>query len=371
MKENVMAVPLLDLKRQYATIKERLDDAVLKVFQHGKFILGPEVAELEAKVAVLSNVKYGVGVASGTDALLLSLRTAGVKPGDEVITSDYSFFASTSVISRASATPVFVDIEEDTYNIDAAKIEEKITPGTRAIMPVHLFGQVADMDPIVEMARKNDLIVIEDAAQAISARYNGRMAGSIGDFGCFSFFPSKNLGCAGDGGMVVTNSEESLATLRMLRVHGWKKKYHPEVVGYNSRLATVQAAVLLVKIDFLHEWSEARRAHAVKYDAAFAGTAIRTPVAKDYAYHIYNQYTIAVENRDELMTILKEKQIGHDVYYPVPFHLLECYRDMSYREGDFPVSEKASRSVVSIPIFPEMTDEEQEEVIEVVKSISA
>lgn len=366
-----MAVPLLDLKRQYVAIKDKLDKAVLNVFEHARFILGPEVAELEERVAKLSETAYGIGVASGTDALLLSLKAAGVGQGDEVVTCNYSFFASTSVISRLGATPVFVDIEEDTYNIDPSKIEKAITPKTKAILPVHLFGQVADMDPIMEIAAKHDLIVIEDAAQAIGAAYKGKKAGSIGQFGCFSFFPSKNLGAAGDGGMIVTNDEERHAMLRMLRVHGWKRKYHPEVIGYNSRLATIQAAVLLVKIDCLREWTERRIDHAKKYDAAFAGTSIRTPVAKNYAYHIYNQYTIAVDNRDELMAVLKEKKIGHDIYYPVPFHLLECYKEMRHKEGDFPVSEEASKRVVSIPIFPELTDAEQEEVIGVVKSVSA
>lgn len=361
----------MDLKRQYDQIKDRMDKSILKVFDHGKFILGPEVAELERKIAAYSGTRFGIGVGSGTDALLLSLKVAGVKPGDEVISPDYSFFATTSVISRVGATPVFVDIEEDTYNIDADKIEAAITPKTRAVIPVHLFGQLADMDPVMAIAEKHNLAVIEDAAQAIGARYKDRSAGSIGHFGCFSFFPSKNLGGAGDGGMVVVGDEEKEAALRMLRVHGWKKKYHPETVGVNSRLATVQAAVLLVKLDFLDRWHEARRAHAAVYDKAFAGTGIKTPAVRDYAYHIYNQYTIAVGNREELLKVLKEKQIGHDIYYPVPFHLLECYKQMNFKKGDFPISEKASASVVSIPVFPEMTGEEQTEVIEVVKSVSA
>ncbi len=366
-----MAVPLLDLKRQYDKIKDRMDQAILKVFDHGKFILGPEVAELERKVAAYCGARFGIGVASGTDALLLSLKAAGIGPGDEVIAPDYSFFSTTSVISRVGATPVFVDIEEDTYNIDVSKIEAAITPATRAIIPVHLFGQPADMDALMAIAEKHNLTVIEDAAQAIGSRYKDRSAGSIGQFGCFSFFPSKNLGCAGDGGMIVVGDEEKEATLRMLRVHGWKKKYHPEVIGINSRLATIQAAVLLVKLDFLDRWHEARRSHAAVYDKAFARTRIKTPVVKDYAYHIYNQYTIAVENQAELLAVLKEKQIGHDIYYPVPFHMLECYREMNFKKGDFPVAEKASASVVSIPVFPEMTEEEQTEVIEVVKSVSA
>ncbi|RKX32686.1 MAG: transcriptional regulator [Candidatus Zixiibacteriota bacterium] len=366
-----MAVPLLDLKRQYNKIKERIDKAVQEVFDNGYFILGPPVADLEKRVAELCRVDYGVGVASGTDALLLSVIAAGVKPGDEVITSDYSFFASTSVISRAGAVPKFVDIEEDTYNIDPTLIEKTITPKTKAIIPVHLFGQVADMEPIMEIARKYGLVVIEDAAQAISARYKDRPAGSIGDYGCFSFYPSKNLGGVGDGGLVVTKTEENYEMLKMLRLHGWKQKYRPLVVGYNSRLDSLQAAVLLIKLDYLDEWSQGRIANAKKYDAAFAGTAIKTPVVREYSYHIYNQYTIAVENRDELMTALKENKIGHDIYYPVPFHQLECYKYLPYKTGDFPISEKAAANVVSIPIFPELTDEEQEEVISVVKSVSA
>ncbi|MFH2036020.1 MAG: DegT/DnrJ/EryC1/StrS family aminotransferase [Candidatus Zixiibacteriota bacterium] len=366
-----MAVPLLDLKRQYIKIKDRMDKAVLSVFEHSMFILGPEVTELEKKVAAYCGVNYGVGVASGTDALLLSLKSAGIQTDDEVITSDYSFFASTSVISRAGAKPVFVDINIDDYNIDTSKIEAAITGKTKAIIPVHLFGQLADMDSIMEIARKHNLIVIEDAAQAIGAKYNSKPAGSFGDYGCFSFFPSKNLGAAGDGGMVITNEAANEEALRMWRLHGWKKKYRPEKIGYNSRLATIQAAVLLVKIDYLDEWHEGRRAHAKIYDKAFAGTKIKAPVVRDYAYHIYNQYTIAVENRDELMKVLAEKKIGHDIYYPVPFHLLECYKEMGFKEGDFPISEKVANSVISIPVFPEMTDEEQAEVIQVVKSVSA
>ncbi len=366
-----MAVPLLDLKRQYITIKDKLDQAVLNVLDHGRFILGPEVANLEEKIASMCGTKHAVGVASGTDALLVSLRAAGVGAGDEVITADYSFFASTSVISRVGATPVFVDIEEDTYNIDVAKMEKAITPKTKAIIPVHLFGQCADMDPLMAIAKKHSLIVIEDAAQAIGAKYKGKMAGSIGHFGCFSFFPSKNLGGAGDGGMVVVDDEDNYTELKMLRVHGWKKKYRPEVIGYNSRLDSIQAAVLLVKADYLAGWTEKRIEHARKYDAAFSGTSIKTPVVRDYAYHIYNQYTIAVKNQEELMAVLKEKQIGHDIYYPLPFHLLDCYKGLSYKEGDFPVSEKAAREVVSIPVFPELTESEQDEVITVVKSVSA
>jgi dTDP-4-amino-4,6-dideoxygalactose transaminase len=366
-----MAVPLLDMKRQYVSLKDKLDAAVLKVLDHGLFILGPEVRQLEEKVAELCTVAYGVGVACGTDALLLSVAAAGIGPGDEVITPDYSFFASAGVISRVGARPVFVDIEEDTYNIDPARIEKAITPKTKAVMPVHLFGQVADMDLILETARKHNLVVIEDAAQAIGAEYRGRPAGSFGDFGCFSFYPTKNLGAAGDAGMIVTGNSDHNENLRMLRMHGWKKKYFPEIIGYNSRLDSIQAAILLVKLEYLKEWTEQRRRHAQRYDKAFAGTAIKTPVAGDYAYHIYNQYTISVGNREELMATLREKQIGHEIYYPAPFHLLECYKEMGFKKGDFPISEKAAENVVSIPVYPEMTDEEQDEVIEVVKSVSS
>ncbi len=366
-----MAVPLLDLKRQYDIIKDKIDQAVSKVFEHELFILGPEVKAFEKRVAEFCQSKIAVGVASGTDALLIALKAAGVGAGDEVITADFSFFASTSVISRVGATPVFVDIEPDSYNMDPQLVEKAITKKTKAIIPVHLFGQCADMDPLMVLAQEYNLTIIEDAAQAISARYKNKMAGSIGHYGCFSFFPSKNLGGVGDGGMIISSESDSEETLKMLRMHGWKKKYRPEVVGYNSRLDTLQAAVLLVKIEYLNQWSEKRRENARLYDAAFAGTRITTPVVKDYAYHIYNQYTIAVENRPELLDVLTEKNIGHDVYYPLPFHRLDCYKDLPYKEGDFPVSERTAESVVSIPVFPDLTAEELEEVVEVVKAVSA
>lgn len=366
-----MAVPLLDMKRQYDTIKSEIDKAVAEVLNHGWFILGPEVKELEKRIAEMCGVSSGIGVACGTDALLLALDAVGVGSGDEVIVPDYSFFASAGVVSRLGATPVFVDIEEDTYNIDPDKIEDTITSKTKAIMPVHLFGQVADMDPIMSLAKEHNLVVVEDAAQAIGATYKNNQAGSIGDFGCFSFYPTKNLGAVGDAGMIVTNSEEYTDKLLMLRMHGWKKKYFPEIIGYNSRLDSIQAAVLLVKLDYLKEWTEKRQEHASVYDKAFAGSSIVTPVVKDYSCHIYNQYTIAVPNRDELLATLKENKIGHDIYYPAPFHKLECYRELEYKDGDFPTSEKAAGTVVSIPIYPELTEAEQNEVIEAVKSASA
>ncbi len=361
-----MAVPLLDIHRQYVKLKPEMDRAVLDVLEHGRFILGPEVAQLEQQVARLCGVKHGLGVASGTDALLIALRGAGVEPGDEVITSDFSFFASAGVISRLGARPVFVDIEPDTYNIDPNLIEAAITPRTKAIIPVHLFGQVADMDPIMEIARKHNLRVVEDAAQAIGAEYKGRPAGSIGDFGCFSFYPSKNLGGGGDGGMIVTNDDDSDKFCRSLRVHGENPKYFYHTIGYNSRLHTLQAAMLGVKLPHLRQWSEERIEHAAIYDKALAGlTDIVTPVVKDYAtFHIYNQYTLASPRREHILSVLKRNEIGHCIYYPLPFHRQECFADLGYQTDDFPVTNRAADEVFSIPVYPEMSSEEQQEVID-------
>ncbi|MEA3297223.1 MAG: DegT/DnrJ/EryC1/StrS family aminotransferase [candidate division Zixibacteria bacterium] len=361
-----MAVPLLDLSRQYAYLKPELDAAVIRVLTHGKFILGPEVGQLEGKIASLCGVKYATGVASGTDALLLALRVAGVEPGDEVITTDFSFFATAGVIHRLGAKPVFVDIEEDTFNIDPAQIEAAITPKTKAILPVHLFGQIADMDPIMEIAGKHGLKVVEDAAQAIGSEYKGRKAGSIGDFGCFSFFPSKNLGAGGDGGMIVTNDESNYNLTRWLRVHGAKRKYYHDMVGYNSRLATMQAAILLVKLPHLRKWSVQRIEHARTYGEALGGlNGVRTPVVKDYStFHIYNQYTMTVEKRTPLQESLKEVGIGCVVYYPVPFHKQPCFAHLGYKPEDFPISGKSAEQVLSIPVYPELTEAEQNEVID-------
>jgi len=362
-----MKVPFLDLKRQYATIKKEIDEAVFSVLSNTRFILGPEVKSLEEKVAAYCGTKFAIGVASGTDALLLSLRACEVKSGDEVITASFSFFASAGVISRLGANPVFVDIDAETYNINPNEIEKKITKKTKAIMPVHLFGQCADMDPIMDIAKRNNVKVVEDAAQAIGAEYKGRKAGTIGDFGCFSFFPSKNLGGAGDGGMVVTNDPEMAEMIRILRVHGSKPKYYHSTIGYNSRLDTIQAAILGVKLDHLDDWSKKRRKHAKVYDSAFKDLDMVTPKEESFNYHIYNQYTVAVKNRDELRKYLKEKEIGHDSYYPVPLHLQECYRFLGYKKGGLPVSEEKAEEVVSIPIYPELTEEEQEYVISTIK----
>jgi len=362
-----MKVPFLDLKRQYGAIKKEMDEAVFSVLSNTQFILGPEVKSLEEKIASYCGTKFAIGVASGTDALLLSLRAGGVKSGDEVVTTGFSFFASAGVISRLGANPIFVDIDPETYNINPDQIEKKVTPKTKAIMPVYLFGQCANMDPIMEVARKHNLKVIEDAAQAIGAEYKGKKAGAIGEFGCFSFFPSKNLGGAGDGGMVVTNDPELAEMVRILRVHGSKPKYYHSTIGYNSRLDTIQAAILSVKLKYLDDWTKKRREHAEVYNSAFKDLDMITPKEENFNYHIYNQYTIAVKNRDELRNYLKEKQIGHDTYYPVPLHLQECYKFLGYKKGDLPISEKKAEEVVSIPIYPELTEEEQEYVISTIK----
>ena len=366
-----MKVPLLDLTRQYGRLKAEIDAAVARVLEHQQFILGPEVSRFEEQVAGLCGVKHAVGVASGTDALLIALRSAGVQPGDEVIVPDFSFFATAGVVARLCARPVFVDIEPDSFNIDPMKLEAAITPKTKAIIPVHLFGQPADMDPIMEIASKHHLTVIEDAAQAIGAEYKGRPVGSLGHMGCFSFFPSKNLGGAGDGGMIVTDSDEHHERCRMLRTHGEKPKYHHRVVGYNSRLDTLQAAILSVKLPHLRRWSEQRRAHARRYDEAFAGLAgVVTPAVKPYAtFHIYNQYTLRSRQRDRIVAGLKEAGIGHAIYYPVPFHRQECFADLECDEATLPESTRASQEVFSIPVFPELTGEEQDEVIAVIRRL--
>jgi dTDP-4-amino-4,6-dideoxygalactose transaminase len=366
-----MAVPLLDMSRQYAYLKNDMDKAVLNVLGHGKFILGPEVTRLEEAMAQVCGVPYGIGVASGTDALLIALRACGVGPGDEVITSNFSFFASAGVVSRLGARPVFVDIDPESYNIDLKLIEKAITPKTKVIMPVHLFGQLADMDPILEIARKHGLKVIEDAAQAVGAEYKGRPACSMGDFGCLSFYPTKNLGAGGDAGMILCRTEEDYKNCRSLRAHGENPKYFHRTVGYNSRLDSIQAAILLVKLPYLRKWSEQRLAHARIYNRELAGTKhLRLPVIKEYStLHIFNQYTLASPRRKEIEAALQKAGIGIMIYYPLPFHKQDCFADLGYKPGDFPLSSQAADEVFSIPIYPELTADEQTEVITVLKRI--
>jgi dTDP-4-amino-4,6-dideoxygalactose transaminase len=357
-----VAIPLVDLKAQYQTIRDEINEAIHEVLESQYFILGPKVQELEKKVAQYCGVKYGVGVASGSDALLLSLMAIDVGPGDEVITTPFTFFATAGCISRLGARPVFVDIDPGTYNVDPGLIEERITESTKAIIPVHLYGQCADMDPILDTAKKHSLYVIEDAAQAIGAKYKGRKAGSMSHLGCLSFFPTKNLGGYGDGGMVVTDDEELAEKVRVLRVQGSKPKYYHSVIGCNSRLDAIQAAVLSVKLNYLDDWNEARRENAQNYNCLFAGMDLVTPYAEEHNYHIYNQYVIRVERRDELQSFLKEQEVGTAIYYPVPLHLQKCYSDLGYREGDLPESEKAAKEVLALPVYPELNLEQQEVV---------
>lgn len=366
-----MKVPLLDLKAQYATIREEVLAAVSNVLESQVCIGGPKVAELEREVAALSGCQYAVGASSGTDALLNTMMSLGLGPGDEVITTPFTFFATAGCIARTGATPVFVDIDSRTYNIDPALIEAAVGPRTKAIVPVHLFGQMAEMDPIMEIAARHGLAVIEDAAQAISATYKGRQAGSIGTAGCFSFFPSKNLGGAGDGGMIVTNDEALFERLVIMRNHGSKPKYYHQHIGGNFRLDPLQAAILMVKLPHLNEWSEARRRHAAWYDAHFAGTGIVTPYISPDCVSIYNQYVIRTENRDELMAHLKANEIGVEIYYPVPMHLQQCFAHLGYKKGDLPESEKAAEEVLALPVYPELTEAMQQHVVATVAQWAA
>lgn len=356
-----MSVPLLDLKAQYATIKEQIIPVVMDVIETQGFILGPKVTKLEEETAAFIGCPHALGVSSGTDALLLALMGLDIGPGDEVITTPYTFFATGGCIARVGAKPVFVDIEPDTYNIDVAGIERAITAKTRAIMPVHLFGQCVDMDPVLAIARKHGLKVIEDAAQAIGATYKGKQAGTMGDVGCFSFFPSKNLGGFGDGGLITTNDAQLYGKLKALRVHGGEQQYlHPRI-GINGRLDSLQAAVLSVKLPHLPAWTEGRRRNADRYDAILAANkAIRTPVRRNERYHIFNQYVINTDRRDELKAHLTEKGIGCAVYYPLPLHLQGCFDSLGYKRGDMPIAEEAAHRTLALPVYPELPPESLE-----------
>jgi dTDP-4-amino-4,6-dideoxygalactose transaminase len=364
-----MEVPLLDLKGQYATIKDQLMAAVAEVLESQQCIGGPKVAELEKQVAAVSDCKYAVGVSSGTDAILNCLMSLGIGPGDEVVTTPFTFFATIGCIARVGAKPVLVDIDPRTYNINPKLIEAAVTKRARAIMPVHLFGQMADMDPIMEVARRHSLAVIEDAAQSITSTYKGKKAGSIGTAGCFSFFPSKNLGGIGDGGMIVTNDEPLFKRLLMMRNHGQEPKYFHKYVGGNFRLDPIQAAALLVKLPHLGDWSEARRRNAAYYNKRFAGTVVQTPWISPDCKTIYNQYCIRVPRRDEVVAHLKANKIGCEIYYPVPAHLQECFAYLGYKRGDFPESERAAAEIMALPIYPELTCPMQDAVVQQVLSL--
>ncbi len=355
------SVPLLDLKAQYATIREEVRAAVDRVLESQYFILGPEVEALEAEVAAYCQCRYGIGVSSGSDALLVALMAIGLQPGDEVITTPYTFFATAGAIARLGAKPVFVDIDPITYNLDPARLEAAVTPRTRAIIPVHLYGQMADMDTVMSVAERHGLYVIEDAAQAIGAEYKGRRAGSIGHFGCFSFFPSKNLGGVGDGGMVTSNDAALADKVRLLRGHGARPKYHHKVVGGNFRLDALQATVLRVKLPYLDGWTAARQRNAATYRRLFAESGlvadeqVALPVDAGYGRHIYNQFVIRVEQRDSLAAYLKQQGIGTEVYYPVPMHRLECFAELGLVAGAFPESEAAAQETLALPIYPELS----------------
>ncbi len=400
-----MKVPLLDLKSQYHSISAEIQKALKQVIENQTFILGPVVQKLEEQIAAYSGCQHGVGVSSGSDALLIALMAENIGAGDEVITTPYTFFATAGAISRVGAKPVFVDIDSVSYNIDSGLIEEKITDNTKAIIPVHLYGQCADMTPIMEIARKYNVGVIEDAAQAIGAEYpvmgsDGKTAvkraGDMGDYGCFSFFPSKNLGAFGDGGMVVTNDADRDDRLRVMRAHGSKPKYYHKVIGGNFRLDAIQAAVLLTKLKYLDNWTAARKRNAEWYDGVLTQSdlsnkgLLRTPVAHwkgtlrggngrdngiaesiNHNYHIYNQYIVSTPHRDALQRYLNAKNIGTAIYYPLPLHLQGCFADLGYRKGDFPISEASAEQTLAIPVYPELKGDQMQYVVDmVVKGLS-
>jgi len=380
-----MKVPLLDLKPQYLSLKKEIDDAIAKVVESQHFILGPEVENMEKKLCEYLGCEYAIGVSSGTDALLVALMAIDIKPGDEVIVPDYSFFATAGVVARLNAVPVFADVDPVTFNINTDDFKKKITAKTKAVVPVHLYGQSCEMDSIVQIASDNNIKIIEDAAQAIGVQYkDGEFVGTIGDIGCFSFFPSKNLGCFGDGGLVTTNNKDLADKLKMLRVHGGEKKYYHKMVGGNFRLDALQAAVISVKLPHLDSWSEARRKNASLYTKYFieAGLSeeegmiefddknkvlLPKAVYKSSGvknYHIYNQYIIRVRQRDKLKEYLTKNNIGNEIYYPVPFHQQECFSYLNYSDSDFPVSENLSKTTLALPVYPELSEEQIKYVVE-------
>jgi dTDP-4-amino-4,6-dideoxygalactose transaminase len=351
------SIPPLDLKAQYASIQTEIIAAINAVLESQQFILGPQVSSLESEVAEYCGTRFAVGVASGTDALILALHAVGVGPGDEVLLPAFSFIASADTVSLLGAKPVFADIRPDTFNIDTEQLARLITSRTKAIMPVHLYGQPADMDPVLALAQKHGLKVVEDNAQAIGARYKGKRTGSQGEFGCISFFPSKNLGAYGDGGMILTNSEEAAEHLRSLRNHGSTKKYYSTEQGWNSRLDEVQAAILRVKLRHLDAWGTARRDKAASYDRLLSRVAgVVTPAVAPWAEHVYHQYTIRVPQRDHVQKVLAAQGIASTVYYPTPMHLQPIYSSLGYKRGDLPESEQAAAEVLSLPIYPELTE---------------
>lgn len=355
--EKISLIKSFDLKEQYREIKEEIESKLKSVLSKGQFILGPEVSSLEQEIADYAGVKHAVGSASGTDALYLALLACNIKKGDEVITTPFSFIATAEVITYCQATPVFVDIDPKTFNIDPGKIEEKITEKTKAIIPVHLYGYPADMDALLKIAEKHQLSVIEDAAQAFGAEYKNKKIGSIGDIGCFSFFPTKNLGGYGDGGMMVTDNPEIAEKLRMLRVHGSKEKYFHSFLGYNSRLDEIQAAILRVKLKRIEAWNELRRKKAYLYNELLGGLDIGLPCEEKAYKHVYHQYTVSLKERDECKDFLQKNNIATTIYYPIPITEQEIYKNMEYSEKNLPYSYQASREVLSLPMYPELADD--------------
>ncbi len=366
-----MKVPLLDLRPQYEALKTELDAAIRQVVESQQFILGPAVKACETALAQYCGCSHAIGVSSGTDALLIALMAEDIGPGDEVITTPYTFFATAGSIARVGAKPVFVDIDPVSYNLDPARIEAAITPRTRAIMPVHLYGQMADMDPLLALARKHNLIVIEDAAQAIGAEDKGRRAGSLGHYGCFSFFPSKNLGCFGDGGMVTTNDPARAEKLDILRVHGSRPKYYHQIIGGNFRLDTIQAAVVNVKLPHLDDWTAARQRNAARYGQLFREAGLVNPDGTPNRHgivlpavvqnrHIFNQYIVRTPNRAALRAHLQQHEIGTEIYYPVPLHLQQCFEPLGHKPGDFPQAEQAAQETLALPVYPEMGEAQLE-----------
>ncbi|MGI9165368.1 MAG: DegT/DnrJ/EryC1/StrS family aminotransferase [Pyrinomonadaceae bacterium] len=371
-----MKVPLLDLRAQHESLRDELMGAIARVMDSQQFILGPEVQAIEEEVARYSQTKQAIGCASGSDAVLLAVLALGITSGEEVITSPFTFFATGSAIARAGARPVFVDIDPRTYNLDVARVEEAITPRTRAIMPVHLYGQCADMDPLLEIGDRHQLPIIEDAAQALGSEDHGRRAGSIGRLGCFSFYPTKNLGGAGDGGMLTTDDRELADRLRRLRVHGAANEYHHSEVGINSRLDALQAAVLRVKLKYLESWSEERRQKAATYNQMLQDAELEfelvPPFIRPEARHIFHQYVVRVPaHRDSMIRHLARHDVGTKIYYPLPLHRQECFEYLGYKEGAFPEAERAARETVALPCFPELTEAQQQYVVDTIRGFHA
>lgn len=363
-------MPLVDLTAQYHSIKKEIDAAVLATLESGHFILGPQVTKFEESAAAYLGTRYAVGLASGTDALVIALRALEIGAGDEVALPAYTFFATAGAVMSVGATPVFVDIDPKTYQMDPAKLSAALTPKTKAIIPVHLYGHPAEMNPILEFAREHGLKVVEDNAQGFGAEYNGRKTGALGDIGCLSFFPTKNLGAFGDAGMVVTNDAALAERMRALRTHGWKKKYYSEELGYNSRLDALQAAILQAKLPYVDVWNEKRRQIALRYNEKLA-SALTVPVEREWGRHVYHLYIVRSPRRDALQAFLKQKGIASEVYYPLPPHLAAPCRRFGYKEGDFPHAELASKETLALPLYPELSPAQQDEIIEAVLDFAA